>query len=152
MGSISRVRGDAERGANLVEFAILAPLLIALVFGIVEFAWAFAQNLGVRSGAREGARIAAVDFGDGDAIANEVCARTDFLDSLVLEITSDRTLVPPSADLDPGDEVTVGVTSPLSSLTGLYDAFFPADLSSTVAIRIEQGSPMWADGTYNATC
>ncbi|HKY46408.1 MAG TPA: TadE/TadG family type IV pilus assembly protein, partial [Acidimicrobiia bacterium] len=30
---------SGERGANLVEFAILAPLLIMLLFGIVEFAW-----------------------------------------------------------------------------------------------------------------
>ena len=36
-------RTDPERGANLVEFAVLAPLLILLVIGIVEFGWLFGQ-------------------------------------------------------------------------------------------------------------
>ena len=76
-----------ERGANLVEFAILAPLLIMLLFGIIEFAWIFAQNLDVRHGAREGARLAAVNFpagvnnggvrtaGNLTALVNETCGR-----------------------------------------------------------------------------
>ena len=48
---VSRARG--ERGASLVEFAILAPLLIVLVLGIVEFGWLFSQNNDVRHGPRE---------------------------------------------------------------------------------------------------
>ncbi|MGH9198793.1 MAG: TadE/TadG family type IV pilus assembly protein, partial [Acidimicrobiia bacterium] len=39
-----------ERGANLVEFAILAPLLFALLFGIVDFAWILGQYQDVRHG------------------------------------------------------------------------------------------------------
>jgi len=143
-----------ERGANLVEFAILAPLLIVLIFGIIDFSWVFAQNLGVRSGAREGARIAAVSFGDGDAIADEVCARTDFISNVELVLASDQTLIPPSDEYNPGDEVTATITSDIETLTGLFDTFFPSPftLSSTVSIRIEQTPISWADGTYPASC
>ena len=43
-----RKRGD--KGANLVEFAMIAPFLILLLFGIMEFAWVFATNLDVKGG------------------------------------------------------------------------------------------------------
>ena len=46
--------------------ALVAPFLLLLLFGIIEFAWVFGQNLSVTHGAREGARLAAVDFGDAD--------------------------------------------------------------------------------------
>jgi hypothetical protein len=136
-----------EHGASLVEFAILAPLLIILIFGIIDFSWIFAQNLGVRSGAREAARIAAVNFGDGEAIADEVCVRTDFISNVELLIQSDQTLVPPTDEYNPGDEVTTTITSHIDTLTGLFDSFFPSPftLSSSVSIRIEQVPPAWDD-------
>ena len=135
-----------EQGASLVEFAILAPLLIILIFGIIDFSWVFAQNLGVRSGAREAARIAAVNFGGGQAIADEVCVRTDFISNVELLIESDQTLVPPADEYNPGDEVTTTITSEIDTLTGLFDSFFPSPftLSSSVSIRREQVPPTWA--------
>ena len=50
-----------ERGASLVEFALTAPFLILLLLGIIEFGWAFNQNLDVRHGARETARLVDVN-------------------------------------------------------------------------------------------
>ena len=49
----SRVRGRAhrragERGAVAVEFGLIAPLLILLVFGIIDFGWMFNRNTIVR--------------------------------------------------------------------------------------------------------
>ena len=90
----------AKRGANLVEFAILAPLLVMLLFGIIEFAWIFAQNLYVRHGAREGARLAAVNFPAGvnnggartaanrPALVNETCGRMDLATGATVEVDS----------------------------------------------------------------
>jgi hypothetical protein len=58
--SIGR-RAREQRGAIAVEFAIIVPILMLLVLGILEFgfgyhAWDVTQNA-----AREGARLAAVD-------------------------------------------------------------------------------------------
>ena len=59
---------DREDGASLVEFAVVLPLLILLVFGIMEAGWLFAQQVEIRNAAREGARLAVVDFPDpGDS-------------------------------------------------------------------------------------
>ena len=53
-----------ERGAALVEFAIVMPLLFLLLFGVIEFAIAFNDYQSIRQGARDGARQAVVkDYG-----------------------------------------------------------------------------------------
>lgn len=49
-----------EEGASAVEFAIIAPLLFMLLFGIIGFGIAFLQVQSIRAGLREGGRIAAV--------------------------------------------------------------------------------------------
>ena len=65
----SRVRKFAalrsERGQNLVEFALVIPVLLLLVFGIAEFgrAW-MTQNI-MTGAAREAARIAVVQASGG---------------------------------------------------------------------------------------
>ena len=71
-------RRDGEKGASLVEFAVVLPLLILLVFGIMESGWLFAQQVEIRNAAREGARLAVVDFpdpGDSTQIIAETCSR-----------------------------------------------------------------------------
>src|SRR5688572_1770500 len=72
-----RARGD--EGVALVEFALIAPLFFLLIFGIIEFGWGFYQKIDVRHGAREGARLAAVDFGGGNVntLVAEICGRMD---------------------------------------------------------------------------
>jgi len=137
------VRADThkagERGANLVEFAILAPLLILLVFGIIEFSWVFAQNLNVRHGAREGARLAAVDF---TPLVTETCARMDIVSGATVDLLGTDLN---GGGVDVGDEVAVTVAAPINPITGLFNTWLPGTLTSTVAIRIEQ-TPSWSSG------
>jgi Flp pilus assembly protein TadG len=55
----SSVRGRrGERGATLVEFAVVAPILFLMLFGVVEFARLVVGFTGVWTAAREGARYA----------------------------------------------------------------------------------------------
>lgn len=54
------LRGN--RGAALVEFAIVSVLLIMLVFGIIEFALLMKDYLTVNQAAREGARVASLGY------------------------------------------------------------------------------------------
>lgn len=52
-----------DRGAAAVEFALVVPLLIALLLAIIDFGLWFSDSIGVRHGASEGARIGIVtDF------------------------------------------------------------------------------------------
>lgn len=56
----SKPKQRNERGAVAVEFALIAPILIALVLGIVEFANFYNIQISVTQAAREGARTMAV--------------------------------------------------------------------------------------------
>ena len=59
----ARLRGDD--GVALVEFAIVAPVLFMLLFGMIDFGWQFAQLQDVRQASREGARMAVVNAAPG---------------------------------------------------------------------------------------
>lgn len=48
---------DAQRGATSVEFAIIAALVLTIIFGILEYGLIFLQEHYVANAAREGARI-----------------------------------------------------------------------------------------------
>jgi hypothetical protein len=61
------VPGRGEGGAAAVEFAILLPLLVMLLFGILQLGLAFEDRIQAINAAREAARVAAVgvdDWGD----------------------------------------------------------------------------------------
>jgi Flp pilus assembly protein TadG len=51
-------RGDT--GASAVEFALVVPLLLLIVFGIINFGILFSQQITINNGVREGARRAVV--------------------------------------------------------------------------------------------
>ena len=57
-----------ERGAAAVEMALVAPLLLALVFGIISFGTAYNTKISLTAGVREGARLIAL----GDTNANAI--------------------------------------------------------------------------------
>jgi len=56
----SASRRRSERGSAAVEFAILLPLLVLLLFGIIEFSIAYNHEQGLHAAAREGARVASL--------------------------------------------------------------------------------------------
>lgn len=56
----SRAQGH-ERGAAAVEFALVAPILLVLVGGIVEFSQAYNLQISVTQAAREAARTMAIE-------------------------------------------------------------------------------------------
>lgn len=55
-----RGRLSEERGQSLVEFVIALPVLLVIVFGIIEFATAWRTYQIITNAAREGARVAVV--------------------------------------------------------------------------------------------
>jgi Flp pilus assembly pilin Flp len=60
--------GAREDGAAAVEFAVLLPLLVALLFGFVQFGLATGDRIQAASAAREGARLAVVGIDDWSSI------------------------------------------------------------------------------------
>jgi Flp pilus assembly protein TadG len=50
-----------DRGGAAVEFALLLPLLLLLIFGIIDFGRALNAQITLTQAAREGARLEALD-------------------------------------------------------------------------------------------
>ncbi len=57
MVPIRPLRVRSERGAELVEFALVLPLLLVLIGGIIDFGFLFQRYEVVTNAAREGARL-----------------------------------------------------------------------------------------------
>jgi len=126
-----RRRGD--QGAALIEFAVLLPLLLAVVMGIIEFGWTLSQQLDVRHGAREISRMIATD----DYTLAEACNRMDLSTGATITLAGSGGSV--------GDAAMVRVSVPLQTVTGFFDGWLPSDLTSEVRVRIEQ-PPSWVGG------
>ena len=146
------IRRDRERGASLVEFAVVLPLFITLIFGTMEAGWLFAQQVEIRNAAREGARLAVVDWGSAAAVAAETCNRADLSGAgATITVTPSNTL---DSEFDPAspESVTVSLTKNYESLTGLLDfAFGAVTMSASAEMRTER--PLVSlGGSASAVC
>ena len=102
-----------ERGAALVEFAIILPILLTLVFGIIEFGRAYEVKVQLTGGVREGAR--ALALGKTPAQANQ--AVIDATPGLNLGSATFSNTSCPAGGAD--GNATVKITYSLPSLTPL---------------------------------
>jgi len=66
-----------DDGAAAVEFALIAPVLFMLIFGIIQFGLAWSQKEIFVQAAREGARFAAVACEKSTCDAGEVADRVE---------------------------------------------------------------------------
>lgn len=146
-----------ERGATLVEFAFILPIFVLFVFGAIDLGWAFAQNLDVKQGAREGGRIVAVNGGTGTGTAQcqslqtQIRSQTQELNPASLTVLLSFTDSNGNGAKDIGDLAQVTVKYPLSSLSGLSTAFLSGSMQSRVSVRLEQPGT-WASTDAGGTC
>ena len=66
---VRRRTGDPRaRAAAVVEFAVVLPLLLTILFGIIEYGWVFMVRQSLQTAAREGCRIAVLQTATDTAI------------------------------------------------------------------------------------
>jgi TadE-like protein len=100
-----------ERGAAAVEFALIATVLVMLLFGILEYGRLFGELEVLESAAREGARAASVHCGKAEG-----CTAADIQSAVMMAAAGYALDAAPAADLDCSDRdnfgqpVTVGWT------------------------------------------
>ncbi len=63
--------GRSERGAAMVEMALIMPILLMLVFGIIEFGLAFQSRLTIGNATQSAARVGSA-IGTGDRADIEI--------------------------------------------------------------------------------
>jgi Flp pilus assembly protein TadG len=96
----------SEKGQSLVEFALVLPVLLLLLFGIVDFGRAFHAYLTIDHVGRDAARTASIGKIDDASIVTT--AKNNIMS--VSGINSvDVTVSPSKASRTSGDEVTITI-------------------------------------------
>ncbi|WP_104172061.1 TadE/TadG family type IV pilus assembly protein [Arthrobacter sp. Y81] len=108
----------SERGAVAVEFAILAPVLVMLLLGIMEFGRAYNAQASLSSAAREGVRVMAIS---NDQAAARTAAKNAAV-SLKPALT-DANITFGGASCTPGAQMTITISYNLSTMTGVAGPF-----------------------------
>ncbi len=108
----------SERGAVAVEFAILAPVLVMLLLGIMEFSRAYNAQASLSSAAREGVRVMAIS---NNQAAARTAAKTAAL-SLKPALT-DTNITFGTANCSTGAQMTITISYNLSTMTGVAGPF-----------------------------
>jgi Flp pilus assembly protein TadG len=122
-------RRRRERGQALVEFALVVPIFLILVLGIVDFGWALRSWITVTNSAREGARLGAVGATCDDIKQRAVDTSAGLL--TLSDVTAQN------CQGDPGTSVVVTVTHDYSFITplgGLLTTFTGGTLPSTITM------------------
>jgi Flp pilus assembly protein TadG len=121
-----------EKGQTLVEFVLVAPVLLLILFGIVQFGVAFKNSMVVTDAVRAGARKAAVSSTATNPTATAqqaVIAAAGDLDPSKLQVVVTSTW-------QAGDTVTVSASYPYQiNILGIVVT--SGDLHSTMIERVE---------------
>lgn len=150
------MRDNNERGAALVEMAFIAPMVLLLLMGVVEFGWKFGEATELRHAGREAARYAAVSAPDltGDGSFTSADIGKAVCDSLNLSSTgnADITITQVTGD-EIGDTARIDITVATGSLTGapIISSFVPTSLSDSAIFRLEQPAA-WSGATLTGQC
>lgn len=145
-----------ERGASLVEFALVLPIFALMLFALIDFGLVFAGFITLRNGVGSGARAASVNYVDPTCVTAPnpmVCTIENRIGRLPGTKASTLTVtiaLPVGSDGNSGqvgDPVQVCASADLQSSTGITAPFISGRAIHAVSeIRLEQTPGSWATG------
>jgi Flp pilus assembly protein TadG len=107
----SSSRKKSDRGTAAVEFALIVPVLLLIVFGIIDFGRALNAQISLTGAAREGVRLAALGYSNA-AIDARVAAAAPSLTGVTTTVVAS---CPPGAG--PAEDAQVDVSYQFSFIT-----------------------------------
>lgn len=132
MKTLSRWKKN-RKGQSMVEFALVLPIMLLLLLGIMEFGFIFHEYLVVTHAAREGARDASLGATDAEVRTLVLTAAANINRGQMLITISPASRVR-------GASVTVNVTNLVPIRTPLISSFFPQNpfpVSGVAIMRVE---------------
>ncbi len=128
------MKRPGRRGIVTVEAALIFPVLLVLLFGLLEYGWVFLRSQQITNAARHGARLAILPDADNAAIETTV-------DAMLANFgISSASVTFTSSGPDPGNEVQVTVSAAYENSNidlGLPLVPVPTNLSASVSMARE---------------
>ncbi len=132
-------RKKRENGQSAVEFALVLPILLLILCGIIDFGWLFYNQLALDNTCREGARFAVVNTGEDNSnalIVNKIRKTIpgSLKDDLDIDIIYSKPLEPLTGD------VTIELTAEMDVLTpvlGVFNSGQTKTLTASVTMKVE---------------
>jgi Flp pilus assembly protein TadG len=121
-----------EGGQAVVEFALVLPLLLTIVFAIFQLGIAFHQYVELTDAVRAGARVAAVSATAADPVGASKAA----VQSSASDLNLDPNAITVSSDWQSGHTVTVSAADPYTiSIFGI--SVHSGSMTSSTTERVE---------------
>jgi Flp pilus assembly protein TadG len=140
MALLSRKKRTRRRGAAIIEAAVVMPLVILLVFGVIEYGWMLLRCQDISNAARAGAR-AGVRFGASAATATD--AVTTAMTNSGLQGSGYVVTLTPSdpTTLSPGQPLTVQISVPYSNIAAINIALIPTPANIRASVVMAREGP-----------
>lgn len=148
--------GRRQRGQSLVEFALILPVILMLLLGLVEFGFVFVHHQGLEYATREGARTASAlangkNGQNGTPIATTCQSIDDQVIAAVQRVITGKGSILPLANVSQiriykWDDTTNGPATPTSSNVNVWT---PVSSGGNVV----DGIPLkfkWTSGSWMA--
>ena len=130
--TFTKTRIGSERGQTMTEFALVLPLLVVLLFGVIQFGIAFNNYVALTDAVRAAARKGAVSREESDP--KGTCETAGM--NAAADLNSGNLDVTCVSNWQPGSDVTVTGTYPYSiSLLGWVVK--SGDLTTQIKERVE---------------
>jgi Flp pilus assembly protein TadG len=100
----------SENGQTMTEFALVLPLLIVVLFGIIQFGIAFNNYLAMTDAVRAGARKATVSRHKSDPVDETVTA----VQAAASDLKVSDLAIEVESSWEPGEQVRVTASYPYS--------------------------------------
>lgn len=113
------MRKKREKGQAMVEFALVLPIIILLVCGIIDFGWIFANQILANNATREAARHTAIHYSE---YATDQAAATN-AESIISQKAQSLDGVSVQVPLKSGEQITIlshGTIPLLTPFTSIF--------------------------------
>jgi hypothetical protein len=115
-------RKHQYRATAVVEMAVVLPILLTILFGIIEFGWTFMIYQNITNAAREGCRVAALEGSTETDINTRVKQYMDLVGIKNYQVAMEH-----ATGADPTETVIVRV--PYANVSLLNGYFGPTDFN-----------------------
>ena len=129
---------SGERGANLVEMALVLPLLMMFLMGVLDFGRAYYSYVTLTNAAREGARFASrFPYQGNEEVIGALVAQRVVQEPGLSNIPTDQIIVSSTGLGSPkGSPVTVAAALPFDTFVGQMFGFQPLQIRTEATMRI----------------